>query len=66
MTMFLCRFSVMIKCWEGSPKDRPSFSNIYKEVSKLIERVAGYLDIEFNPFTGGEKQKCVIENKNGE
>ena len=56
----------MIKCWEGSLKDRPSFSNIHEVVSRLIERVAGYLDIEYNPFTGGEKQKCIIESGNGE
>ena len=41
----------MVKCWEKSPKDRPSFSEIYKEVTKFIERAAGYLDISFNPFT---------------
>ena len=36
-----------------SPEDRPTFKEICSGVSKFIERVAGYLEIGFNPFTGG-------------
>ena len=52
---------MMMRCWEGSPNDRPSFSEINEDVSRLIEHVAGYLDMGFNPFTAGEKEKCVAE-----
>lgn len=36
-----------------SPEDRPSFKELTKTISKYIERVAGYLEIGFNPFTVG-------------
>ena len=42
-----------MQCWKMSPEDRPTFKEIYSSVSKFIERVAGYLEIGFNPFTGG-------------
>ena len=45
------RYEMMMKCWESSPKERPSFNALYKEVTKFIERVAGYLDVGYNPFT---------------
>ena len=54
---FICSYSVMKKCWEASPKDRPSFTEIYEELSHFIERVAGYLDIKFNPFLADERGK---------
>ena len=44
---------VMILCWKMSPEDRPTFKEICCSVSKFIERIAGYLEIGFNPFTGG-------------
>ena len=50
----LCvRYGIMRKCWEMSPEDRPSFKELTKTISKYIERVAGYLEIGFNPFTVG-------------
>ena len=42
-----------MQCWKMSPEDRPTFKEICSSVSKIIERVAGYLEIGFNPFTGG-------------
>ena len=42
----------MIQCWKMSPEDRPNFKEIYYRLSKFIERIAGYLEIGFNPFTG--------------
>ena len=35
------------------PGDRPTFKELCSTVSKCIERVAGYLQFGFNPFTGG-------------
>ena len=46
-------YEIMMQCWKMSPEDRPTFKEIYSSVSKFIERVAGYLEIGFNPFTGG-------------
>ena len=42
-----------MRCWKMSPEDRPTFKEICCSVSKFIERIAGYLEIGFNPFTGG-------------
>lgn len=46
-----------MQCWKMSPEDRPTFKEICSSVSKFIERVAGYLEIGFNPFTGGGAEK---------
>ena len=42
-----------MKCWEKDPVSRPTFKELHLSVSKYIECIAGYLDIGFNPFTGG-------------
>ena len=44
-----------------SPNDRPHFEEIYKNTSKYIECIAGYLELGFNPFAkmssiGDQKQ----------
>ena len=43
----------MSQCWEKVPENRPTFKELYSNISKFIERIAGYLDMGFNPFTGG-------------
>ena len=45
---------MMKECWEALPENRPSFKQLYIIISKFIERIAGYLEIGFNPFTGDE------------
>jgi hypothetical protein len=40
----------MMKCWSKLPDDRPPFSEIVTIISKYTECIAGYLDINFNPF----------------
>ena len=40
----------MMKCWSKQPDDRPPFSEIVPTVSNYTENIAGYLDINFNPF----------------
>ena len=47
----LSRYSLMMNCWSKQPEDRPSFSDTVVTISKYTEIVAGYLDINFNPFT---------------
>ena len=44
-----------------SPNDRPQFEELYKGTSKYVEGIAGYLELEFNPFekissNGDQKQ----------
>ena len=43
---------MMLQCWETMPDERPSFKILYKNTSKYIEGIAGYLEIGFNPFAG--------------
>ena len=48
-------YAMMKKCWETVPDDRPTFKELRKNTSKYIEHIAGYLEMGFNPFAGGEK-----------
>ena len=48
-------YAMMSKCWETSPDDRPTFKELNKNTSKYIEHIAGYLEMGFNPFDGGER-----------
>ena len=43
---------MMLKCWEATPDDRPSFEQLYKEIFRYTECIAGYLKLEYNPFGG--------------
>jgi c-mer proto-oncogene tyrosine kinase/anaplastic lymphoma kinase/receptor tyrosine kinase len=45
-------YMMMMTCWELMAEDRPSFKELHKKTSKYIERIAGYLEMGFNPFTG--------------
>jgi hypothetical protein len=40
----------MRSCWSKTPQERPFFSDIVKTISNYTEIIAGYLDINFNPF----------------
>ena len=40
----------MRSCWLKKPQERPFFSDIVKTISNYTEIIAGYLDINFNPF----------------
>lgn len=46
----------MMSCWARHPDDRPTFSEIVKKISSYTEVIAGYLDINFNPFETKYKQ----------
>ena len=63
----LYSYAMMRKCWETSPDDRPTFKELYSNTSKYIERIAGYLEMGFNPFAGdGERVKSAVEEKEEE
>ena len=53
-----------MECWEAAPDDRPSFKELRKTTTKYTERIAGYLEIGYNPFADMEKVKTnLTENK---
>ena len=52
---------MMLQCWESIPDKRPSFKTLYTDTSKLIEGIAGYLEIGFNPFTAGGEEESTNE-----
>ena len=57
---------MMLQCWESVPDERPSFEILYKNTSKYIEGIAGYLEISINPFVGhdltkGEEMGSTVE-----
>ena len=53
-----------------APDDRPAFKQLNKNTSMYIERIAGYLELGFNPFVGVEDVSRVedkqTEDKEGE
>ena len=59
-------YEIMMQCWKMSPEDRPTFKEICSNVSKFIERVAGYLEIGFNLFIGGEGGEVGVDEERGE
>ena len=41
------------------PEERPTFTELYLTVSNIIERMAGYLQVGYNPFLGrGDEEKA--------
>ena len=40
----------MRSCWSKKAQERPFFSEVVKTISNYTEIIAGYLDINFNPF----------------
>ena len=52
--MSVFSYGMMRKCWEKAPDDRPTFKELYTDISKYIECIAGYLEMGFNPFAGGQ------------
>ena len=47
------------------PDDRPSFKELHANTSKYTERIAGYLEMGFNPFTGANRVKSTVEKEEG-
>ena len=48
---------MMKSCWEIVPNDRPSFKALHMNTSKYTERIAGYVDMNYNPFAGRNVKK---------
>ena len=43
-----------------SPRKRPTFQELHSSISKYIERIAGYLQMGFNPFAGGMRRQVTV------
>ena len=43
------------------PDNRPPFKELHALTSNYIEQIAGYLDLGFNPFAGGDMSTNVKE-----
>ena len=56
------RYQMMMKCWEAAPDNRPSFKELYKDTSKYAQLIAGYLEIDCNPFAGMVEVTTTKEN----
>ena len=35
----------MLKCWQGAPEERPTFSELVSLLSQTLESLAGYMDV---------------------
>ena len=62
---------MMFQCWESVPDKRPSFKILHTQCSKIIEGMAGYLEMQFNPFTTEahteeKKEEQITEDKSVE
>ena len=51
MLVFGGSYAMMRRCWELAPEDRPTFKEVYTNISSYIEHMAGYLEMGFNPFS---------------
>lgn len=45
------RYSLMMSCWAKQPNERPCFSDIVTTISNYTEAIAGYLEVNFSPFS---------------
>ena len=51
----------MMNCWAATPDNRPSFKELYKDISRYTECIAGYLELEYNPSGGVEGAEVTIK-----
>ena len=61
----------MRNCWEMAPEERPTSRRLCLSISKFIEHMADYMQMEYNPFTVGrveeeEEQESGEEKKEEE
>ena len=61
------RYGVMKRCWDILPVNRPTFRQLHIHTSRFVERIAGYLEVGYNPFAvGGEKGSVPKNDEAGE
>jgi len=42
-------YNIMVKCWEKSPEDRPSFSDLVRDFEALLVKEMDYIDLNLFP-----------------
>jgi len=47
------RYSLMLRCWAAQADARPAFKDVVQILSGYTETLAGYLDMNSNPFIPG-------------
>ena len=61
-------YEIMQQCWEYEPENRPPFTELYAKTASYIERMAGYLEMNFtttNPLlTTDSTDDTIIANMN--
>ena len=62
MYFLVSSYEMMLKCWHGIPEQRPTFTELSQIISTFIEHIAGYLDINYNPFAMDSSD--VVTNPN--
>ena len=40
-------YELMLHCWEYKPENRPTFKQLHSKTVSYIERIAGYLEMNF-------------------
>ena len=45
---------MMIKCWELKPEERPSFQELHDNTSSYAKKIAGHIEMTYNPFEGAD------------
>ena len=58
--MVFHRVNLMVKCWNFDPEDRPTFKELCSSTSAYVEKIAGYLDMNFNPFSEDQQEEPAI------
>ena len=61
----------MMKCWETVPDNRPPFKQLYSDISRYTECIAGYLKLEYSHFSAVEGIEATLkenepQNEEGE
>ena len=53
----------MLQCWEYEPERRPTFTELYAKTASYVERIAGYLELNFcnpNPLVVTTTNKVTL------
>ena len=53
----------MLQCWEYRPEDRPSFKSVHGKISKYVEGIAGYLEVNFDLFKKRSTSAMQVEEE---
>ena len=49
---------MMRKCWVKEPNDRPTFNELYSNISKYMGGIANYLEMNINPEEKRGRRSC--------